>query len=199
MQDNRAPYQGCDESGVGQYLLRIKLMQFESLKIHESIIQMLFGQCIHISPENKIFVVRSRYVSGNVVATLNVIAASGQPPSTIAGATHSTAAWVKHFNTTRFDRNFYAANASDIRFPVNVSFHQWQLQENDIHSFVGDAAFVNFSASDYRLSANSPARTRLGIDGPDYQAVGPCRTAALALLDLPRSAFAKYPFLEPDV
>ena len=142
---------------------------------------------------------RSRYVSGNAVATLNVIAASGQPRSTIAGTTHSTAAWVRHVNTTRFDRNFYAANASDIRFPVNVSFHQWQMQENDVHSFVGDAAFVNVSVSDYRLTAHSPARTRLGISGPDYQAVGPRRTPALALLGLPPSAFGQYPFLEPDV
>ena len=36
LQDDRAPYQGCDESGVGQYLLRTTFVQFANLKMHEA-------------------------------------------------------------------------------------------------------------------------------------------------------------------
>jgi hypothetical protein len=151
LQDHRAPWQGCDESGVG------------------------------------------KMVAGQTMATHNVIAASGT--AAVAGSTHNTAAWLKHSNTTHFDRNFYQPSQveSSMRFPPDLTFGQWQAQGQDEHSVMGDAGFVNAMASDYRLSTQSAARV-LGIQGPDYATVGPRRTEALLRLGPPPSVFARYPF-----
>ena len=155
LQDHRAPWQGCDESGVG------------------------------------------RVASGEAVVRRNVIAAIGD--AAIAGASHATAAWIKHVNTTSFHHNLYSLHphlTPTIMFPPgDITFKQWQAEGQDVHSMMGDAGFVNASTSDFRLVAASVARTQLGIGGPQYAAIGPRKTEALLRLQPPATVFDRYPFV----
>jgi hypothetical protein len=158
-QDLRAPFQGCDESGVGE------------------------------------FVVGQTTATQNVMVVLPV-----QPPyAAIAGGTATTAAWRRLYNTTTFDWNLYTAlEPASLVFPPGVNFTQWQ-KHKDRHSLAVDiahAGFVNASAHDFRLQADSVAKIKLGVIEPDYVNVGPRRTDALLRLHPPMSVFDRYPFVK---
>jgi len=167
VQDGRAPFQGCDESGVGDFVT---------------------GQA---SATQNVMAVLLR----KPAADGHAIRGAGVAVAAIAGGTPSTAAWRKHANTTTFDRNLYAP--ADLAFPPGVGFTEWQANNQDRHSLlrnIAQVSFMNASARDFRLQSSCVARVQLGVEEPLYVDVGPRQTAALLRLQPPTWVFARYPF-----